>query len=62
MRGLEAAEQAFRDGEKQTMIWREEVEVCAEQQSSPSCRHDDIIYVHKADRDSVKSGRTRGSV
>ena len=34
LRGLEAAEHAFRDGEKQTLIWREELETCAEQQGS----------------------------
>ncbi|ORY33369.1 anaphase-promoting complex, cyclosome, subunit 4-domain-containing protein [Naematelia encephala] len=32
LRGLEAAEHAFREGEKQTMIWREDLEACAEQQ------------------------------
>ena len=32
LRGLEAAEHAFRDGEQQTLIWREELEACAEQQ------------------------------
>ena len=36
VQGLEAVEQAFRDGEKQTMIWREELETCADQQGSRS--------------------------
>jgi hypothetical protein len=36
LRGLEGAEHAFRDGEKQTMIWREELETCGEQQGSES--------------------------
>ena len=34
LRGLETAEHSFTDGEKQTMIWREELETCAEQQGS----------------------------
>ncbi|OCF41363.1 hypothetical protein I317_04844 [Kwoniella heveanensis CBS 569] len=33
LRGLENAEQAFRDGEKQTMICREDLETCAQQQA-----------------------------
>ena len=36
LRGLEAIEHAFKEGEKQTMIWREELETCAEQQGSKS--------------------------
>jgi hypothetical protein len=32
LRGFDAAEQAFKDGDKQTMIWREELETCGEQQ------------------------------
>jgi hypothetical protein len=31
---MEAIEHAFKEGEKQTMIWREELETCAEQQGS----------------------------
>ncbi len=34
LRSLEAAEHAFRDGEKQTLIWREDLETCADQQGS----------------------------
>lgn len=34
LRGLEAIEHAFKEGEKQTMIWREELETCADQQGS----------------------------
>ena len=36
LKGIEAAEHAFREGEKQTLIWREEVESCGEQQGSMS--------------------------
>lgn len=32
MRATQAAETAFRESEKQTMIWREELESCGEQQ------------------------------
>jgi hypothetical protein len=32
IRGLESAQHAFAEGEKQTMIWREELETCGEQQ------------------------------
>ncbi|KAL7418520.1 hypothetical protein Q5752_006978 [Cryptotrichosporon argae] len=32
IRGIEAMEAAVKDGEKQTMLWREEVETCGEQQ------------------------------
>jgi hypothetical protein len=31
LRGLEAVDHAFKEGEKQTMIWREELEECGEQ-------------------------------
>jgi hypothetical protein len=34
LRGLEAVGDAFKEGEKQTMIWREELETCGEQQGS----------------------------
>lgn len=34
LRGLESAEAAFRDGEKQTMIHREDLETCAKQQGT----------------------------
>lgn len=34
LRGLEACQNAFKEGVKQTMIWREELETCAEQQAS----------------------------
>lgn len=34
LRGLEAAQNAFKESEKQTMIWREELETCADQQGS----------------------------
>ena len=36
LKGIEAAEHAFREGQKQTIIWREEVETCAHQQGSKS--------------------------
>lgn len=36
LRGLEAIEHAFKEGEKQNMIWREELETCADQQGSGS--------------------------
>jgi len=31
LRGLESVGDAFKEGEKQTMIWREELESCGEQ-------------------------------
>lgn len=34
LRGLEAIDHAFKEGDKQTMIWREELETCADQQGS----------------------------
>lgn len=34
LRGLENADAAHKEGAKQTMIWREELETCAEQQGS----------------------------
>lgn len=34
LRGLESAEAAFREGEKQTMIHREDLEACAKKQGS----------------------------
>lgn len=34
LRGLESAEAAFREGEKQTMIHREDLETCAKKQGS----------------------------
>ncbi|KAK8853269.1 hypothetical protein IAR55_003972 [Kwoniella newhampshirensis] len=34
LRGLESAEAAFREGEKQTMICREDLETCAQQQAT----------------------------
>ncbi|WOO81875.1 uncharacterized protein LOC62_04G005390 [Vanrija pseudolonga] len=42
LRGLEAAQNAFKESEKQTMIWREELETCAEQQgmSTPDVHAD----------------------
>lgn len=36
LRGIEAAEQGWKEGGKQTMIWREELETCGEQQGSTS--------------------------
>jgi hypothetical protein len=36
MRGLESVEHAFKEGEKQTMIWREELESCGEQRGRES--------------------------
>lgn len=33
-RGVESIEAALRDGDKQTMIWREELETCGQQQGS----------------------------
>lgn len=38
LRGLENAELAFKEGAKQTMIWREELETCGEQQGCRSSR------------------------
>ncbi|RXK35659.1 hypothetical protein M231_07089 [Tremella mesenterica] len=32
LKGVEAAEASFRDAEKQTVIWREELEICGDQQ------------------------------
>jgi hypothetical protein len=32
LRGLENAEAAYKEGAKQTMLWREELETCGEQQ------------------------------
>lgn len=34
LRGINACELAFRESEKQTMIWREELEECGQQQDS----------------------------
>ena len=36
LRGLENAETAYKEGAKQTMIWREELETCGEQQGGKS--------------------------
>lgn len=36
LRGLENAELAYKEGAKQTMIWREELETCGEQQGCES--------------------------
>jgi len=41
LRGLEAVGDAFKEGEKQTMIWREELESCGDQQAS-KCLTSDI--------------------
>lgn len=37
LRGLENAELAYKEGDKQTMIWREELETCGEQQGRKWC-------------------------
>jgi hypothetical protein len=39
LRGMESVEYAFKEGEKQTMIWREELESCGEQQGCESGFH-----------------------
>ena len=36
LRGLESVGDAFKEGEKQTMIWREELESCGEQRGCKS--------------------------
>lgn len=36
LRGLENAEAAYKEGAKQTMLWREELETCGEQQGGES--------------------------
>lgn len=36
LRGLENAEAAYKEGAKQTMLWREELETCGEQQGGGS--------------------------
>lgn len=36
LRGLESVGEAFKEGEKQTMIWREELESCGEQRGCKS--------------------------
>lgn len=40
LRGLENAQAAQKEGSKQTMIWREELETCGEQQGSESLLHE----------------------
>jgi len=39
LRGLESVGDAFKEGEKQTMIWREELESCGEQRGCESFSH-----------------------
>jgi hypothetical protein len=41
LRGLESVGDAFKEGEKQTMIWREELESCGEQRGCINANTDD---------------------
>ena len=56
LRGLENAEAAYKEGGKQTMIWREELETCGEQQGSalwfwsPCASTDSSIYQRRSCR------------
>ena len=43
LRGLESVGDAFKEGEKQTMIWREELESCGEQRGCESFKSATIL-------------------